>query len=91
MLLFIFLSIRLRKFNLDLKKTVSELQEALERINTLQGILPICASCKKIRDDKGYWNQVEDYIQDRSEAEFTHGICPECTKKLYPELYDNEN
>jgi PAS domain S-box-containing protein len=55
-------------------------------INTLRGIIPICFSCKKIRDDKGYWQQVEVYIRDRSEAEFSHAICPECFKKLYPEL-----
>jgi len=48
-----------------------------------------CASCKKIRDDKGYWNQIESYIQKHSKAEFTHGICPECAKKLYPEFYSN--
>jgi hypothetical protein len=53
---------------------------------TLKGFLPICASCKKIRDDQGYWNQVESYIMDHSEAEFSHGICPDCVKKLYPDL-----
>jgi hypothetical protein len=52
---------------------------------SLTGFLPICASCKKIRDDKGYWEQVEVYIRDHSEAEFSHGICPECMKKLYPD------
>lgn len=52
----------------------------------LEGILPVCASCKKIRDDKGNWNQIEVYVRERSEAEFSHGICPECAKKLYPEL-----
>jgi len=53
--------------------------------------LPICASCKKIRDDKGYWNQIEAYIGDHSETEFTHTICPECMKKLYPDFADNKN
>lgn len=53
---------------------------------TLKGFLPICASCKKIRDDQGYWNQIESYIMDHSEAEFSHGICPECVNKLYPDL-----
>jgi hypothetical protein len=52
----------------------------------VSGMLPICASCKKIRDDKGYWNQIEAYIRDRSEADFSHGICPECAKKLYSEI-----
>jgi PAS domain S-box-containing protein len=69
---------------------INELQEAIKEIKTLRGILPICASCKKIRDDKGYWNQIEGYIQKHSDAQFSHGICPECTKKLYPKLYDEE-
>jgi hypothetical protein len=50
-------------------------------------MLPICASCKKIRDDKGYWKQIESYIRDHSEAEFSHGICPECAEKFYPEIF----
>jgi hypothetical protein len=61
----------------------NELQKALSEIKTLSGLLPICSSCKKIRDDKGYWNQIELYIRDRSEAEFSHGICPPCAEKLY--------
>jgi CheY-like chemotaxis protein len=64
-----------------------ELQKALAKIKTLSGLLPICASCKKIRDDQGYWTQLEYYISEHSEAEFTHGCCPECMKKLYPEMY----
>jgi len=52
-------------------------------------MLPICAACKKIRDDKGYWNQIESYIREHSEAEFSHGICPDCAKKLYPDYYKN--
>jgi len=63
---------------------IAELQEAVNRIKTLRGLLPICASCKKIRDDKGYWTQIEAYVSEHSEAEFSHGICPECAKKLYP-------
>lgn len=55
-----------------------------QKMKYLEGILPICASCKKIRDDKGAWNQIEEYVRDRSEAEFSHGICPECAEKLYP-------
>ena len=77
------------------EKLITELQKALATIKRLQGILPICSSCKKIRDDKGYWTQVESYIRDHSEAEFTHGICPDCAKKLYPDYFDkmdwNEN
>ena len=64
-----------------------ELKNSIETIKTLRGLIPICANCKKIRDDKGYWNQIESYIQKHSEAEFSHGICPECARKLYPELY----
>ncbi|MFA5182768.1 MAG: PAS domain S-box protein [Syntrophales bacterium] len=63
------------------------LQMALDEVRTLRGIVPICANCKKIRDDKGYWNQVEKYVSERTEAEFSHGICPDCAKKLYPEFY----
>jgi hypothetical protein len=69
-----------------LARTVEALQGALDEVKTLGGLLPVCASCKKIRDDKGQWQQMEVYIRDRSEAEFSHGICPECVKKLYPDL-----
>ncbi|MCJ7540895.1 MAG: PAS domain S-box protein [Desulfobacterales bacterium] len=71
-------------------KLIAELQKALSEVKTLQGFLPICSHCKKIRDDKGYWNQIESYIHKHSDAEFSHGICPECAKKHYPDfnLYD---
>jgi PAS domain S-box-containing protein len=73
------------------ERLIAELQKALSEVKKLSGLLPICASCKKIRDDKGYWNQIESYIRDRSEAEFSHGICPDCAKELYPELiYEKE-
>jgi len=62
------------------------LAQALEEVRTLRGILPICAICKKIRDDKGYWNQVEEYVSDHTEARFSHGICPDCMDRLYPQL-----
>ena len=65
---------------------VQELQKALDDVRTLRGIIPICANCKKIRDDQGYWNQVEAYVRDHTEAEFSHSICPECMKELYPEF-----
>jgi PleD family two-component response regulator len=68
-----------------------ELRKALAKIKTLSGLLPICASCKKIRDDQGYWTQLESYISEHSEAEFTHGCCPECMKKLYPEMYEKKH
>ena len=71
-----------------LNRSLEELKDALAKVKMLSGFLPICASCKKIRDDKGFWRQIEVYIQEHSEAEFTHGICPDCTRKLYPEFYD---
>jgi CheY-like chemotaxis protein len=67
-------------------RLIHELQTALAKVKTLSGLLPICASCKKIRDDEGYWHRVEVYIRDHTEAEFTHGLCPECAKDLYPEF-----
>ena len=67
-------------------KLIAELKGALDEIRSLRGILPICSNCKKIRDDKGYWNQLEKYISDHSEAVFSHGICPECAEKLYPDI-----
>ena len=65
------------------EKLYLELKDAMTQIKTLKGIIPICAKCKKIRDDKGYWGQVEIYIREHSEAEFSHGICPECKEELY--------
>lgn len=69
-------------------RMAEDLARAKKQLNNLQGLLPICSSCKKIRDDKGYWNQIESYISEHSEAEFSHGICPACMKKLYPEMYE---
>jgi hypothetical protein len=69
------------------KNLVARLKDALAKVRTLSDILPICASCRKIRDDRGYWNQVEAYIRDHSEAEFSHSICPDCAKKLYPDYF----
>jgi PAS domain S-box-containing protein len=83
-----FIDITKRKeIEADREKLIKKLQDALDKIKVLRGILPICASCKKIRDDKGYWNQIENYIKDHSEANFTHGICPDCVKELYPEFH----
>jgi PleD family two-component response regulator len=62
------------------------LEESLAQVKTLTGLLPICARCKKIRDDNGYWNQIETFIEAHSDADFTHGICPECSQVLYPEM-----
>ena len=66
-----------------------DLQRALDNVKKLSGFLPICASCKKIRDDKGYWNQIEEYIRDHSEAEFSHSYCPDCARRLYPGFSDD--
>ncbi len=65
------------------EKLIDELQEALNNIKTLKGLVPICSVCKKIRDDKGYWNQIEEFIESHSNASFSHGTCPECLEKLY--------
>lgn len=66
-------------------RLIDELTQALKHVKTLNGLLPMCASCKKIRNDSGYWEQVETYIRSRSNAEFTHGICPDCVRLLYPQ------
>lgn len=79
---------RIVELQSELAVRVQELQEALTEVKTLSGMLPICSSCKKIRDDRGYWNQIEAYIREHSEAEFTHSICPECTERLYGHLYE---
>ena len=76
-----------KKAEEEKEKLIVELQEALAEVKKLSGLLPICASCKKIRDDKGYWNQIEIYIEQHSDALFSHGICPDCLKSLYPGLY----
>jgi hypothetical protein len=68
------------------EQLIASLQNALSEVKKLSGLLPICANCKKIRDDQGYWQDVAVYIRDHSEAEFTHGICPDCYIELYPEL-----
>lgn len=66
--------------------TIMELQQALVEVKTLRGLIPICATCKNIRDDQGYWQQIEAYIQEHSDAVFTHGLCPACFRKLHPDL-----
>jgi DNA-binding NtrC family response regulator len=68
------------------KQLIAELEEALSKVKTLSGLLPICSACKKIRDDKGYWSQVEGYIQKHTDAQFTHSYCPECTEKYLAKL-----
>lgn len=73
----------------NLESANKKLEQALIDIKQLSGMLPICSSCKKIRNDSGYWQQIETYIRDHSEVEFSHGICPDCAKKLYPEFYES--
>jgi len=74
----------------QIARQAADLQRALDNVKQLEGMLPICANCKKIRDDQGYWQQVEKYVGEHSKARFSHSICPECAKKLYPDydLYD---
>ena len=77
-----------RQTEVERDRLIQDLQKSLANVKSLSGLLPICAGCKKIRDDKGYWSQVESYVQMHSEATFTHGLCPDCIKKYYPELGD---
>jgi PAS domain S-box-containing protein len=74
----------LREREAALERTIRERDEALKEVLTLRGLLPICANCKSIRDDQGAWQPIEKYVADRTEASFTHGICPECRERLYP-------
>lgn len=71
----------------DRKKLVNDLKEALDNIKTLKGLIPICSSCKNIRDDEGYWNEVEIYLEKHTDVAFTHSLCPDCLKKHYPKEY----
>jgi PAS domain S-box-containing protein len=82
---------RRKELEKEKEQLIIELQKALQKVKQLSVFLPICASCKKIRDDRGYWKQIETYIKEHSEAEFSHSICPDCAKKLYPELYREED
>jgi hypothetical protein len=84
------LSLETKQLGKEREMAIDRREKALEDIKILRGFLPICAACKKIRDDKGYWSQIEDYIQTHSEADFSHGICPDCAKKLYPEFFGEE-
>lgn len=74
----------------ELHESNARLTSALQEVKQLSGFLPICASCKTIRDDKGYWNKIEAYISERSDAQFSHGICPECIREEYPDFADEE-
>jgi len=81
---------RRRKAEQERERLITELQEALAQVQTLKGLLPICAHCKKIRDDRGYWHSVEAYFKDHSDTDFTHSICPDCMKEHYSELFEGE-
>jgi DNA-binding NtrC family response regulator len=80
-------AIERKKLEIEREKMIIELQDALAKIKTLRGLLPICSFCKKIRDDQGYWRQIEVFMKEHSDANFSHSICPECAKKYYPHLY----
>ncbi len=75
-----------KQIEIEHEKLIDELQMALTEVKTLRGFLPICANCKNIRNDEGYWEQIEVYIKDRSDLDFSHSICPDCVAKLYPNL-----
>jgi PAS domain S-box-containing protein len=79
-----------RQLEMEREALIDELQNALRDIKTLRGLLPICAHCKKIRDDDGYWYQVEEFIHEHSDADFSHGICPDCAKTMYPEYFPDK-
>ncbi len=80
-------AIERKKMENEKEKLLQELKEAFAKVKLLSGFLPICSSCKKIRDDKGYWRQIEAYISEHSDTRFSHGLCNECAKRLYPEYY----
>jgi hypothetical protein len=79
-----------RHFN-EKEELILKLKDALSKVKTLSGLLPICANCKKIRDDRGYWNRIEAYIAKHSDVQFTHGMCPDCARKLYPDLFEQND
>lgn len=80
-----------KKAEAEREQLIGNLREALENVKTLKGLLPICAQCKKIRDDDGFWQQVESYIEDQLDTEFSHGMCPDCLKETYPEIYKDRH
>ena len=82
---------RRKQLEQEQKSLIQKLQDALEKIKTLRGLIPICAACKNIRDDQGFWHHVEEYISQHAEVKFSHGICPDCMKKLYPEVQPDDS
>jgi len=85
------LELKVQERTAELTRTNAELKKALDEVKTLSGLLPICAACKKVRDDKGYWQQIESFISEHSDAQFSHGLCPHCAEQLYPEYYKEED
>jgi len=83
----LYLMVRSLRYAIERKRSAIDLQKALLQVKILSGLLPICSSCKKIRDGQGRWSQIESYIKEHSEAEFSHGICPDCAKELYGEYH----
>ena len=83
--------VRILRAERERDRLIVQLKETLAQVKKLSGLLPICAGCKKIRDDKGYWNQIELYLKEHSDAIMSHGICPECAKKYYPDLNLNDH
>lgn len=79
-------AIERKQAEVERERLIQELKEALAQVKTLRGLLPICSGCKKIRDDQGYWNQIETFIVNHSDAQFSHGICPDCAKKYFPDF-----
>lgn len=79
-----------KRLEQEREELIQGLQDALAQVKRLRGLLPICANCKRIRDDEGYWHSVESYVSEHSDADFTHSICPDCARKLYPELFDDQ-
>jgi DNA-binding response OmpR family regulator len=82
---------RMIEMRFQLNEKVEELSQALAEVRTLKGIVPICANCKNVRDDQGYWNRVETYLNEHTEADFTHAVCPDCMKRLYPQFKDDSD
>jgi DNA-binding response OmpR family regulator len=82
---------RMIEMRFELNENVKELKKALAEVRTLKGIVPICANCKNVRDDQGYWNRVESYLNEHTEADFTHAVCPDCMKRLYPQFKDDSD
>ena len=82
---------RMIEMRFELNEKVDELKQALAEVRTLKGIVPICANCKNVRDDQGYWNRVESYLNEHTEADFTHAVCPDCMKRLYPQFKDDND